>query len=136
MSNTSPHPAPSPQATATAKPATATRGGPHLTAQAQALYDEAVKGISEMPNHLFTPRAWADDAFRLAIESAGTREGAERTAELKRYLACIEMLRRLAEEYTKQLVELRDELANARAGAISAQEAKTDIERSQEQQEQ
>lgn len=68
-----------------------------LNPAAQAELARVSAEVAALPDHLLTPRMWAELALAEGLELAGTTEGAAKAAECKRYLACLEALARLAE---------------------------------------
>lgn len=85
---------------------------PAPTPVAQALLDELWEQTRSLPDKLLRPQDWAQMALCEAHGLLGTPEGAAKLAEAKRYLACCEILERLA----RRCAQLEAQLGAVRAG--------------------
>lgn len=78
-----------------------------LTPTEQVELERARLHVDSLPGHLLLPGQWAELTLTEAVALAGTPEGAAKLAECRRYLACEELSRRLAQRCAELSEEVR-----------------------------
>lgn len=78
---------------------------------AQSAYEKALSEVTALPTHLFRPQDWARMCMVQANELLGSHEGKEKLAEMRRYMACDELINRLL----VRVRELEQQLESARS---------------------